>query len=209
MNRMSLTIRNLYRLLPGICLLFLFTACNQKSEQTAQSSDVWNDLPDTTTEAPSFFPVSGYILGQLNNMKSTGGSLKKIMSKTATADTSSASLQELMDSLEVLIQHPIDSIKLGAFFKERKFNDQSIGSITLSYERLPEAPDSIPWKNWDVYLDPETGEVKRIFLVHQVDVWTKQQITWIPGRSCRLVIIQEKLDCNKPEVRQITYQWGS
>lgn len=199
-----------YRLVPILCLLLLVAACNQKSDQNVDTSNVWNDLPDTTTEAPSFFPVSNYILGQMNDMKSDGISLKKITSKTTSSDTSSASLQELMDSLKMLIQHPIDSTKLGAFFKERKFNDQSIGSITLSYERLPEASDSIPWKNWDVYLDPETGEVKRIFLVYQVDVGTKQQITWNPQRrTCRFVVIQEKLNCLKPEVQQVTYQWGN
>jgi hypothetical protein len=203
-------IRAIYRPLTGLCLLLvLVAACDQKSEPAGQSSDVWKDLPDTTTEAPSFFPVSSYILGQLNDLESTGVSLKKIILKNASADTSSASLQELIDSLKILVVHPIDSIKLGSFFKERKFNDQTIGSITLSYDRLPEATDSIPWKNWDVYLDPETGEIKRVFLVHQIDVWTKRQITWVPGRSCRFVIIQEKLDCNKPEVRQVTYQWGN
>ncbi len=189
-------------------MLWVFLGSCQSKTASDGTATAENDLTDSTQVSASFFPVSSFILGQLQEMKSAGLSINKTFKNEKNTETKSSTIQELMDSLNVLVLHPIDSIQLVHAFNERKFDDQTIGSITMSYERLKVAADSIPWKNWDVYLDPETGSVKRIYLVEQQGWWTQRQITWIPGRSCKLVVIREKPDCLKPEIDEITYRWG-
>ncbi len=190
-------------------MLLVFLGACQSKNASDETTITNNELPDNAQVAPSFFPVSNFILGQLQEIKTAGLALNKTIIHGKNIETKPATYQELMDSLNVLILHPIDSVQLGHAFIERKFDDQTIGSITMSYERSKLAADSIPWKNWDIYLDPETGSVKRIYLVEQQEWLTRRQITWIPGRSCKLVVIREKPDCLKPEIKEITYRWGN
>jgi len=192
------------------CLILLvFLGACQSKKTSDKTTIAENQLLDTAQVAPSFFPVSNFILGQLQEIKKAGLPLNKTVTREKNTESKTATIQELMDSLSVLVKHPIDSAQLAHAFVERKFDDQSIGSITMSYERSKLAADSIPWKNWDVYLDPESGSVKRIYLVEQQGWWTRRLITWIPGSSCKLVIIREKPDCLKPDIHEVTFRWGN
>jgi hypothetical protein len=38
--------------------------------------------------------------------------------------------------------------------------------------------DSVVLKHWDVYIDPETNKVKRVYLVKKINKNTSLQLTW-------------------------------
>jgi len=184
---------------------FIITGCSDHKKDNAVLP---NELvQDTITVAPSFFPVSEFILGELKELESANAQVQKITIKEKDTLTTTESIQELISELEVLKTSKIDSLSLSPYFNEKKFNDQTIGTITLSYEKNEQVSDSIAWKNWDVHISPETGEVVRIYMVEQLQLWKRRQITWIPGKRCQLVTIDDEPNCEHPRVNQITYQW--
>jgi hypothetical protein len=42
---------------------------------------------------------------------------------------------------------------------------------------------------WDVYIDPKTNKVKRIFMVKEVDKTKSLQLTWVSNQWCKIVSI--------------------
>lgn len=184
---------------------YMITGCTSNKKDNSVISD--EIVQDTITVAPSFFPVSEFILGELKELESANTLVQKITIKGEDTLTTTVSILELISELEVLKTSKIDSLNLSPYFNEKKFNDQTIGTITLSYEKNEQILDSIVWKNWDVHISPETGEVVRIYLVEQLQLWKRRQITWIPGKRCQLVTIDDEPNCEHPRVNQITYQW--
>jgi hypothetical protein len=193
--------------LKSIFLSFIFLGCSNDRNANTEAALEWEDVMDTTAVAPSFFPVSDFILGELKELESANTRIQQTTIKGKDTLTTTVSIQALITELQVLKTSKIDSLSLSNYFTEKKFNDQTIGTVTLSYEKNEDILDSLPWKNWDVHISPETGKVVRIYLVEQLQLWKRRQITWIPGKSCQLVTIDEEPNCEHPRVNQITYQW--
>ena len=64
--------------------------------------------------------------------------------------------------------------------------DETIGLLTLMYERIKPA-DSLPsWLGWNVYIKPETGMVEKIYLNKQLDSVKSQQLIWTHGKGCQI-----------------------
>jgi hypothetical protein len=64
-----------------------------------------------------------------------------------------------------------------------------LNSITLTYSSVGKVPDSIPWKYWNIYVEPETNKITRIFMVKELHSDKTRQLTWIPGVSAKAVTI--------------------
>ena len=117
-------------------------------------------------------------------------------------------LPKIWDSVFADFHLPnIDSAILSKYFKETKFEDQTLEAITLSYDAKETLPNDILWKHWDIYINPETNEVERIYMVKSLPNNTTLQLTWIPGNSCKKTFITEGDTTNKMMVSEATYQW--
>lgn len=185
----------------------VFFSCQRNAGENNAETNAFENL-DTTKENPTFFPVSAYIKGELESMKKSQIKIKRIQNINNKKDSSLLDASKWDSELNSIFSVEIDSIKLSNYFTETKFFDQDLKAITLTYESKSVIPDSIPWNNWNVYIDPETSEVKSIYLVKNSGLQERTQITWVPKKSCTLVVIHENNSNQVNKTSETVYYWG-
>lgn len=166
----------------------LFLSCRNNPATTTPQNSTTNNNAGADTVA-NFFPVTSFLKGEVNNIK-TGGvtPLKKI---TIGNHTDSSWLK--MDSLEIAVSDfltpVIDTANLKKLFFEKKFLDQTINAFTFSYDPVDIGKNSFLFKRWDVYVDPDKNEVKRIYLIKTANDGKTLQLTWQTGKWCKIITI--------------------
>ena len=183
-----------------LCLLICIS-CHQESN-TAVENNSLND-EDAATEAPSFFPLGNFIKGQIVDIKNSGINPIKITKVNNLPDTSWINVEAFDKVFGEFYSPFIDSSSLQPYFKENKFFDQTLNAITLTYSSIGKVPDSIPWQYWNIYIEPETNKITRIFMVKELDSERTRQLTWIPGISAKAVTISP----NGPE-DEVNIKWS-
>lgn len=164
------------------CSLF-FYSCNDSGKSEVVT-------PHKDTAAPQkFFPVTAYLKGELFNIKKSGINPLKYTIINDRTDSVWLKIEELDTVLQEFFQPEIDSANLISLFTEKSFMDQSIDAITFTYDPTTILPDSMKLKHWDVYIDPKSSKVKRIYMVKDVDANKILQLTWISNQWCKIVSI--------------------
>ena len=96
------------------------------------------------------------------------------------------------------------------FLKQTKFNDQTVEAITFTYEPIILLPDSITIRHWDVYIQPETGKVKKVYLLKRLNIDGKkytEQLTWQTDKWAKIVTILNKPDGSSEVESEIKLVW--
>jgi len=177
-----------------VCLI---SSCAQKkSEKTTD---------DKSDVDASFFPVGNYLLGDIESIKHRGISPKYVHVKNGIYDSTFTQLQQIDSCLSDFLHPMIDSVSLNSMVKETKFYDESIESFTLSYDVQKDYFKKTTWRKWDVYINPETQKVDRLFLVKTISDSTIAQLTWIPQSFAKIVIINNQ---NSSIVEEKTFIWN-
>lgn len=140
-------------------------------------------------EKPDFFPVTAYILGQVREIRENLKTPIKYITINNHTDSVFLKFEELNGHLTEFLTPQIDSANLAPFFTETKFLDQTIDAFTFTYEPKIKLPDSIMLRRWNVYIDPATGKVKRIFLLKKIDANKMLQLTWQSNEMCTATTI--------------------
>ena len=190
---------------------FLLSSCGQQNEAVDNKADNQIEEIDTVKERPSFFPVGNFIKGQILEIRNNGINPKKITLNGNKIDSSWLKVEQFEKEFGEYYTPFIDSIQLSKLFIEQKFFDQTLDAITLTYDPIGVLPDSIPWKHWDIYIDPETNLVKRIYLVKKIDSNKTRQLTWLPGINCRAITIEDNLNGNVYKSKtenEVTIKWN-
>ena len=164
------------------CSFFLFSCTNHgKPAQHVSGKD--------TLEKQTFFPVTDYLEGEIYNIKKSGVNPLKYTTVNGHTDSAWIKIEEL-DSVVAEFLHPrIDSINLVTLFSEKSFLDQSLDAVTFTYDAAVPLPDSMKLKHWDVYVDPKTSKVKRVYMVKEVNKTKTLQLTWVNGQWCKITTI--------------------
>jgi hypothetical protein len=177
-----------------VCLI---ASCSQnKSEKSTV---------DKSDSDASFFPVGNYLLGDIELIKHQGISPKYVHLKNGNYDSSFILLQQIDSCLTEFLLPMIDSESLNSIVKESKFYDESIESFTLSYDVQNAYIKKTPWRKWDIYINPETQKVDRLFLVKTISDSTIAQLTWIPNSFAKIVIINNE---SSSIVEEKTFIWN-
>lgn len=124
------------------------------------------------------------------------------------SDSSWLSKEKIRPQLQPFTADLIDKENLTALFKESRFNDQSTEAITFTYDPKLILPDSFVLRHWDVYVDPEKGTIKRVYIVKQLRENGKlftQQLTWQTGKWAKIVTIANETGTVQSE---ITWVWN-
>jgi hypothetical protein len=196
------------KVLIGILITsIVFFSCDNKATEKNSEPSAFDNL-DTTKENPTFFPVSAYIMGEWETMKKSQIKIKRIQKVNGKIDSSILEVNKWDREFKSIFSVEIDSSNLSNYFKETKFLDQDLKAITLTYEANSVLPDSIPWNNWNIYIDPETYQVKSIYLVKNSGKQERTQITWVPNKSCTLVVINENISNQMNKTSETVYYWG-
>lgn len=166
-----------------IAITILLAACKQKDDNNTGSQV-------EIEEISNYFPVTSYMKGQIRDIKDRH--VNPLLYITKPGKTDSVWIQDSgIDSLFTDFLSPeIDTVNMKPFFKETKFLDETLGAFTFTYEPIQQLPDSISWQKWDVYVNPENGKVKRLFLVKAEGANTIKQLTWLGEEGkCKIVEI--------------------
>ena len=71
-------------------------------------------------------------------------------------------------------------------------------------------PDSISLRHWDVYVQPQTGTIRKVYMVKLVkkngNNYT-EQLTWQTGKWAKIVEILNKPDGNSEIVSDTKFVW--
>ena len=158
-------------------------------------------------EEPGFFPVTSYLKGQLYDIKAKG--VTPIKYTTINNRTDSAMVK--LDSLNILckefLQPEIDSTNLINFFTESKFLDQTVDAFTFTYDAKKNIPDSIQLIHWDVYVEPETSKVRRVYITKKGDSNKILQLTWQSNQWFKIVTIVSAADGTSTIEKEEKISW--
>lgn len=189
-----------------ILLIISLSACQENVTTEVNYDELYADL-DTTHEAPSFFPVGDFIESKIKEVVDYYPKVKFINKQPNRFDSVETTPQKMALFLDEFRLPRIDSVGMSPYFSEKKFRDETLRWVSLSYDPTGEVPDSIPWKRWDVHIDPETGEVKRIYLVKQVSATRLGQFTWLPATGCKMTFI-DQTNIDSPYVHStMEFKW--
>ena len=177
-------------LLATIAISLLYS-CNS-AEKEKKSEPVQQPAIEQV-EKQSFFPVTSYLKGQLFDFKQNGISPLKYTTIKEHTDSVWLKIPEIDKAVKEFMDPVIDSINLVSLFVEKKFMDQTLNAITFSYDPVGQLPDSMKLDRWDVYVDPPSGKVKRIYMVKNIGDKTLQ-LTWQSNKWCKINTIINKPD---------------
>jgi hypothetical protein len=154
-----------------------------------------------------FFPVTSYLQGQLVDIRKTAVNPLKLTTTNGRTDSIWLKLEDLEIEMAEFLHPVIDSLNMVRYFSEKKFLDQTLNAITLTYDPIGKVPDSIPYRHWDVYIDPETNQVQRIYMIKQLDANTTRQLTWVSGKWCKAISIITRTDGSSYASDEVTFKW--
>lgn len=186
-------------------LVLILFSCQPKQSETKAAAAA---TPPADSTVPSFFPVTAFIKGQLFEIKQSGiNPIRYTQLENGKTDSSWIKVEALETELNECLHPVIDSTNMVPYFTEKAFMDETLGLFTMTYDRKPASiPDSINWRTWNVYIDPETNEVVKIFLVKALPK-SLLQITWKANQECMLKEIDRNEKATKPLLKDITYRW--
>lgn len=162
---------------------FFLYSCNDSGKSAGELTGT------DTTEKQKFFPVTAYLKGEIFNLKKSGINPLKYTTVNDRTDSVWLKIEELDAALQEFLQPEIDSANLITLFTEKSFLDQSINAVTLTYEPVVILPDSMKLKRWDIYIDPKSNKVKRIYMVKEIDKTKTLQLTWLSNQWCKIITI--------------------
>ena len=185
-------------------IIVLFYSCASQKDKAPSTIQEPNQ-PD------SFFPVTSYIKGQIHLVDSLPITPLKITVVKGKADSIWLTKVALKSMLQPFLTPVIGETNLMPYFTETRFNDQTINAITFTYEPSQTLPDSIPLRQWSVYVDPEKSVVSKIYMVKQLkekDQNLTQQLTWQSNKSAKISTILNKADGNLELLREEEFVWN-
>ena len=170
-------------LFPLFAGIIICSACNNSNDKTK------NNAVNTDTVHQKFFPVTSFIKGEIYEIKKSGINPLQYTTVKKHTDSVWLKIEELDASVSEFLTPLIDTTNLTKLFTEKSFLDQSINAITLTYEPLANLPDSMQLRRWDVYIDPETQKIKRIYMVKEISNTKMLQLTWVSKQWCKITSI--------------------
>ncbi len=187
-------------------LSFILLNCNINTN-TSNQPDLPANAQDTGSDNLSFFPVSSYLKGQLHEIDSLPLTPLYIKTSDAGIDSVWIKHQEIRSILQPFFDNEIKETNLLSYFKETKFKDLSINSITFTYDPIAKIPDSISLRHWDVYINPETGKVTKVYIVRKTkEKNITQQLTWDSDKWAKIVTVTD--DGHNPKITEEQLTWN-
>ncbi len=182
-------------------ILAVLVACNDEDNKQLVSATTDN----VATE--NFFPVTSYLKGQIAQLKQSGINPQVITIKNNKQDTVWLKIEEFNEAFKEFLQPEIDSSNLTGLFKETKFADQTLGTYTFTYDPTSPLPANMPLQKWDVYINPTTNTVQRIYMVKKNEANQVLQLTWQSGKFSKIVYLGTDENGNQFVEKEVLIKW--
>ncbi len=183
--------------------IFLLYSCTTNEKKIPL---IANSITTDSLAKQRFFPVTTYIKGQLYSIKEKGLNPIQYITEGDKKDSSWLKIEDLPSAINEFLTPEIDSTNLIQLFLEKKFVDQSLDAVTLTYEPIKKLPDSLSLSSWTVYIQPETGNIKRIYLVKTKATKTTQ-LTWNSNANCKMVYLTSNADGSFVVDKEVKINW--
>lgn len=185
--------------------ILVLPGCTNNSKQTSIPTDINEKKTD------SFFPVTSFIKGQLITLDSLPVTPLQLTTIKEKTDSIWLPKKELKPLLLPFLTPVINETNFTKYFKETIFNDQTLNAVTFTYDPISIIPDSISLRHWDVYVDPETGNVIKVYIVKKIkennQIFT-QQLTWQTNKLAKISTILNKPDGNMELLKEVVFIWN-
>jgi hypothetical protein len=169
----------------------LFISCKEKKTDAPVNSTTNKEA----TEAVSYFPVTSYLKGQLADIRASNVNPLEYTIVGDKKDSVWLKNEDLETAMAAFLHPEIDNLNMIRLFKEEKFLDQSVNAYTFTYDPAGNLPDTMQLQHWDVYVDPQEGKVRRIYMLKKTGIGKQQQLTWeAEEKWCRILNISTKAD---------------
>ena len=190
----------------NLIALFIITifGCNNNPAAVIDTSQ----KKDTVHEKILFFPVTAYLEGQVMDIIKNKMPLKKYSITGEHTDSAKAKESDFKSMAQMFLQPEIDSTNLIPFFTESKFLDQSIDAFTFTYDAKPQLPDSVTLQHWDIYVEPGSGNVKRIYMLKKISADKQLQLTWQSNKWCKITTIKTSPGGASTVEKEEKISWG-
>jgi hypothetical protein len=191
----------------SFCFVIVLASCNNKNKQ-AGNTEKTGIAEITKDSAETFFPVTNYLRGEIAQIKTIGITpVKKHIKNEVTVDSSWLKPEDYQKEFADFLTPVIDTANLMQWYSQNKFLDQSVNAYTFTYDPLKALPDSMPLLHWDVYVDPKSQNVKRVFIRKKISADEEQQLTWQSGKWCRMVTIKNTGN-NVAITNEVKIEWS-
>lgn len=189
----------------SIVFFLSITFCSCSEQEAAAPEKTGKDSSQTQT----FFPVTEFIRGQLREIDGLPVTPLKIITYDGKQDSIWMKKEDIRPFSEPFLHPEIDTTNFKYLFTEKSFLDQTINAFTFSYDPIDKLPDTLQLRRWDVYIDPKKGEVKRVYIVKQINnngnVLTLQ-LTWKTNQWCKISTITEHPG-KQTEIKEELMKW--
>ncbi|MBW7839104.1 MAG: hypothetical protein H3C36_05600 [Chitinophagaceae bacterium] len=189
------------RLISFILLFSLCTAACTSNKKTQEPSANTDSLATIQRDTIPVFPVTDYLLGQISILEQSPVTLLKTTQGNQATDSVWYQREDAEKLAQPFLSPVIDSSSLQKYFKGNSFIDQTINAVTFTYTpRSANLPvDGL--REINVYINPQSNEVTRIYLLKEKGD-TTIQLTWKSGEwfSVRTIsgskVTEEKVKWN-------------
>jgi hypothetical protein len=192
--------QRLFRFLPMVFLL-VFISCH-----SGNSDQLLKNNPDDTV---NIFPVTSFLKAQLKIIDSMPVTPLKIVTENKKIDSFWMKREDIRTNAAPFLKPLIDSATMTSLFSEKSFLDQTINAFTFSYDAKTKLPDSVNLTHWDVYMNPQTKNIDRIYLVKEKnnsDANTTTQLTWVVNKWYSIRTITQ-LPNAQPKIKEEKMIW--
>lgn len=178
--------------------------CDQKKNTVA-------DQEIAEEKIVTFFPVTSFIKGQILTLDSLPITPLLITTQKGKIDSAWIPSRKLRPYLLPFLEPEINETNMQSFFQETRFNDQTLNSITFTYDPKTKLPDSLTLRHWDVYVNPEKGTVTKVYLVKNIadeNQRLTQQLTWQTDKYAKISTILNRDSGRAELVKEEMILWS-
>jgi hypothetical protein len=191
-------------------IIIILKGCTAHNNSTSLVS-----ATDTTANIEikndSFFPVTSFLKGQIVLLDSMPVTPLHTISINDKTDSIWLKKGELAPLLADFLSPEIRETNLIHYFKEASFEDQTLNAITMTYDPIAVLPDSISLRHWDIYINPESGNIVKVYIVKEVkksDGIITQQLTWKTNKWARITTLLNKSNDSIQILKEEKFIWN-
>ncbi len=192
----------------SIVLVSFLAACNNNSStNTTPKESVPPTISPLGDSATNFFPVTSYLKGELLAIKNGGVTPVRKITKAGKTDSSWIKMEELETVFAAFLSPVIDTTNLKSTFEQKIFKDETINAFTFTYDPKNAQTNMFAFTHWDVYVDPESNKVTRIYLLKKESADKVLQLTWKSGKNCKILTLKN-VDGNTTVEKEENISWS-
>lgn len=183
-----------------LATLIIVAACNSNTKNPVSKKSSVNPQIIINDTVSNFFPVTSFLKGEIYGIKTSGITPIKRTYTENQMDSVFLKETEFENNFSEFLSPIIDTSNLKNSFVEKRFLDETLNAFTFTYDPADGTKNSFAFTHWDVYVDPETNKVRRIYITKKVDEETKLLMTWQSGKWCEIITIKKEAIMKKEKI---------